>query len=388
MKHSLTPQMKQIRRLSFILIGSVSLNIILSSLLGYQAFFENSSMSLEGPLKVSREKPLATNAELSCAIGALKALSIEELMMKLPDRRVVENGFTVGDLSLGALAGFYYFDIERALGKSLEKKILSFGSKGETLVVYPTLSETDFSTIESFIRQEKWPFRAQGLYRLLKNGKFKSNSSLEEAFSVTPEFISIERLLSRASVKVEKKDIIELALSVDWGKVAAIHEKQKEALDISEGPRRLFLLDWILQGSQPAAEILLKSDWEFALKKIDDITTVEILTLLKDKQEISEKFASEILKTPRSDIVRRSALTLAPEIIPEKETLAKLVVKPTIKPLPPSLKISERIYIIEQNDSLWKIAKKFNVTIESIRKLNALVTDDLKPGRPLRIPLK
>ena len=45
-------------------------------------------------------------------------------------------------------------------------------------------------------------------------------------------------------------------------------------------------------------------------------------------------------------------------------------------------------YIVQAGDSLYKIAKEFNTTIDSIKKLNNLVTDTLSIGQVLKIPEK
>lgn len=47
---------------------------------------------------------------------------------------------------------------------------------------------------------------------------------------------------------------------------------------------------------------------------------------------------------------------------------------------------TKRLYIIQEGDSLWKIAKRFNVDVEVIKANNKLDSDFLKPGRPLIIP--
>lgn len=396
----MTPYVNQLKRLSYILLASLSLNGILGCFLFYWVFRERPPVPVcENYLRPSESVPLALDGELSPTIQELKELSIEQLIVKLSDKHVIENGFTVGDLSLAALAGFYYFDVERALTrpnefKSLEQKILGYGTKGETLIVYPALSDSDFLSIEAFIRRERWPFRAQGLFRLMKNGKFKQDPTLKEAFFFTPEYLAVERLLSRANEKIDKQEILALLLSGEWGKLAAFHETQRASLDLSEPVRRSFLLDWIQQNSLPAAEILLKTDPEFALKKLDDKTTTRLLSLLKDSPDIAISYASQLLKTPRSDAVRRAALVYLPEALVTKAPMLQPPLKNTPKvnhlsmPLTLPMNGKEQVYIVQVNDSLWKIAKRFQISIDIIRKMNGLTTDELKPGRPLRLPLK
>lgn len=369
----MNPAIQQIRRLSWILLFSLTINVSFITGLLYN-FLTDFSTEPVYP-KVSAAQTLATKAELTAAILALKGLGIDELRSKLTDRRVVENGFTVGDLALSSLVGFYFFDVERAIKHPLEKAVLSYGDKGETLVVYPGLSDTDFATLDKFRKEEKWPFRAQGLFRLLKSDKFKDDPSLKEAFFLTPEFRSVELILARAPVKVDKNETLELILSQEWGKTAAFHENQKKSLDLSEGARRLFLLSAIdEQNSAPAARLLLKTDRDFALKKLEDKITVKILSLLKDHKELIEGFGSELVKTPRSEAVKRATTAYsAPRVVPP---IKKNAASPS----------KERIYIVQKNETLKSIAKQFNLNIDILRKMNGLSTDDLKAGRPLRVP--
>ena len=43
------------------------------------------------------------------------------------------------------------------------------------------------------------------------------------------------------------------------------------------------------------------------------------------------------------------------------------------------------IYFTKKDDTLWKIAKEFRSTIESVKKCNELTTDELMPGTELFI---
>lgn len=45
-------------------------------------------------------------------------------------------------------------------------------------------------------------------------------------------------------------------------------------------------------------------------------------------------------------------------------------------------------YIVKEGDSLWKIAKKFNLTVDEIKKANFLQTDVIYPNQLLYLPSK
>ncbi len=68
-----------------------------------------------------------------------------------------------------------------------------------------------------------------------------------------------------------------------------------------------------------------------------------------------------------------------------------------VSPLAPSLKTQDikstavrsnslLIYIVQEGDSLWKIAKRFGVKVDDIKKLNHIKSDHLKKGIALNIP--
>ena len=45
-----------------------------------------------------------------------------------------------------------------------------------------------------------------------------------------------------------------------------------------------------------------------------------------------------------------------------------------------------RYYVVQEGDSLWKISRKYKAHIESIKTINHLQSDFLKPGTTLKIP--
>lgn len=419
MKH--LSDLNQLKRLSSILFVSLTCNAALAVGLGYYFWVDRP------PTPVCEHKPVSTkksHPHLTVAIGAqdaIKALKkhpMIDLKEKLSDKRVVEMGYTVRDLSLGALAGFYQLDIEKALKKPIEEKWLQYGSEGETLAVYPGLSDEDFNHILSFMETEKWPFKTEGLFKLLKSEKWKGDASLEDAFFLTPEFLTFENIFSPA--KIDRKTLLDLVLSGDYGKLKGYHERHKALHEISDSERRLILLDYLNGASLISAQLLLKGDYEFTLKKLNDDQTIQILTLFKDKTADSEKFAKALLESPRSDRVRRVAVERLYEYagnpLPQEFDLKKAIeaklpqvaktnitpVKPTI----PSVKTSvgaiqkappkmapklplkkEKIYIVQNNETLWSVAKKFKVDVNVIKKMNAIDTEKLKPGTALRIPI-
>ncbi|MBR5548716.1 MAG: LysM peptidoglycan-binding domain-containing protein [Kiritimatiellae bacterium] len=64
-----------------------------------------------------------------------------------------------------------------------------------------------------------------------------------------------------------------------------------------------------------------------------------------------------------------------------------IVVKKEVKPLPPP-EPEYTIYIVQRGDYLAKISKKYNVTINSIKRLNNLKDDNIRIGQKLKLPGK
>ena len=65
----------------------------------------------------------------------------------------------------------------------------------------------------------------------------------------------------------------------------------------------------------------------------------------------------------------------------------KIVEKKEVKPLPPP-EPEYTVYIVQRGDYLAKISKKYNVTINSIKRLNNLKDDNIRIGQKLKLPGK
>ncbi len=54
--------------------------------------------------------------------------------------------------------------------------------------------------------------------------------------------------------------------------------------------------------------------------------------------------------------------------------------------VPSSSTAGNRIYVVKSGDSLWKIANLYNTTVDDIKRLNNLTTNILQIGQELLIP--
>lgn len=404
--------LRQIRTLTISLFISGALNVLLIAFTFFWAFRERP------PTPYCELKPKAentrsyafspTNADL---IKNYKALSYEQLFSKLMKTGLVEDGFTERDLALAVLAAFHDFDLEKALGKfslPLQKRMLSFNEGQEKIIIYSGLTNDQFDSILTYIHTEKWPFKSKGLYHLLKKEQYKEDQTLLDAFMLTQEYALTEKLFKNFPIK--KEDVLFLLQEGDWGLLSAFIEKQKTSPDFGDENRQRFLLGYLKAGSKTAAKILLKTDFEFVSKRLSDPTVISIARLIEENTPEASQFLASLAASPRGDQVRAivtdkyeeltgkkweplvsrtttlgSAATIE-KAIPIKEA-PKSPMKPVAKVTQPPKK-KDVLYIVQDGDSLWKIAKLFKVSINEIRSVNKLKTDFLKPGTPLKIPPK
>lgn len=401
--------LNQIRFLSISLFLSGAMNIILLAFFVFWAFYDRPLTPYMEPKPLIQKDvvgSLAASPSNADLLSRYKTKSYQQLIPLLSQPKLVEDGFTERDLAIGILVAFHEFDLERALGPGqhhVQKRMLSFDDGKNKVIIFPNLTKSEIENIQTFVKTEKWPLKPKGIFQLLKQSK--KGDSLYEAFYLTPEFISVETLFKGHGIK--KDELLQMLIEGSWGQLSTFNEKQKTFVDVSEEARQKLLLSYINENSSTAAAIFLKTDYEFASKRLSDPTVLSILRLLKNNPQTT-KFLSAISASSRGDsvkayaqeqykemtgrsfepLVSRETITIKPQVIEKVITFPKdpppkvAVVTP-----PPAIK-KNLLYIVQDGDSLWKISKRFKVPMEDIRALNGLKSDNLKPGSPLRIPEK
>jgi nucleoid-associated protein YgaU len=123
-----------------------------------------------------------------------------------------------------------------------------------------------------------------------------------------------------------------------------------------------------------------------------------LLDLCSEKTPALEQFARQLLTSPRTDPVLKRAGALlyvfAGESVPEPydHALALQRFFPTPKakvalpPAPTAAAPKKKLHTIEPGDNLWKIARKYRVSVEEIMRANRLDSEKLRPGKQLEIP--
>lgn len=400
---------KKSRFLTQLLIWSGAINIGLLSSLIYLVFErrpETIAFELQPVSEASHKKIQTTNQEI---LTTFSTLSWAELVAHLDALELVEEGYKKRDLALASLVAFHGFDIERALqGSFLQRRTIAFsrkeGPEEIILTFYPGLTEDQFHAIQHFIQTEKFPLTSQGLFYEIQQTTPPRDPSLLQAFYLTPEFSSILTLCQRTGVNLPREFLIEMVAQGDWKILHQFAEEQKQALDLSPDRLKKLLLGYVRCRSVFAAKILLQWDREFLLKRLEDRDLIAFLDLFKDSSPPLEALLKELIISPRSDAVLQKAAERLylfaqmpfPELYDHRQTLATFAGIPLqspsqplqVAPAPQIVQRGELKHIIQKGDNLWKIARKYKVSIEALRKANRLETDKLREGKTLIIPIK
>ncbi len=422
------PQERLVQRLGKALLVSGIFNIALLALLFYWLINETPPRPYcesKPAEKQEQQAPLAVEQSNGEIIRSFRTMPIEQLIAKLTNTQLVENGYTQRDIALAALSTFHHFDLARALlghAQPAQRRKIPFGKNraGERVevIVYPGLSEEQFQAIVHFANTERWPLTSHGLFLRLRKQRGEYDPSLADAFFLTQEFLAVEMLFNRSEARVEKNELLNVIFQGSWSMLSKFVEQQRTAQDLSPARRQSFLLDYIKRESRAAAYLLLKTDGAFAARKLDDEHVIVLLNLLLEKTPEAEQLALTFLTSPRGDAVWQLAAVrlydYAGEPKPDKNlhhaALTRFVTQtnaaavPRAPSAPPASPVASQqppaasnaskspprrgqLYIVQEGDSLWKISRRFHVDIETLKVYNQLDSDFLKPGTTLKIPV-
>jgi hypothetical protein len=361
--------MRKARWLTQALILSGTLNIGLLATFAYVVLREkDASVPLE--LKAKAETPLSATLTNASLLKAYSVLTYPELLLRLDTKELVEEGLCKRDLALSCLVAFHHFNCEKAIGALPQKRSLLFthdnGQEKIELPVYPGLQDDQFKAILHYAKTEKWPLNSQGLFYELQRS-IPREPSLIDAFCLTTEFETAQALFSKTGTALPKPLLIELLCEGNWKTLSTFTSEQRQALDLSVDTRRAFLCASLAHRSKTAAKLLLETETEFLLKRCDDTQILTFFDLCDPACPQLEPFATALLVAPRSDAVLARARAIAKE--PQ-------LVAP----------VHKRMYTIENGDSLWKIARKFHVSVDTLIHANHLETERLRAGKQLIIP--
>lgn len=402
------------RKLTQMLVISGTLNIALLATFVY-SLVKNNEVSVPIELQPVAKEQGASHVGIEPLLRAYSLLSFQDLLLRLEGKDLIEDGYTRRDLALACLVAFHHFNVERALGGvDVQKRYIPFrngeGQEQMPLAIFPGLADFQYEAIQHFARTERWPLTPQGLFFEIQRSQ-ERDPTLLEAFFLTPEFHTTYLLFTRSGFKMEREVMVEMLAQGSWSTLHTFTEEQRRGQDFSSERCRAFLVSYIDGRSSLAAKLLLEIDLEFASKRLSDAQVLTLFDLLPPHTSSLAPFAKELIVSPRCDAVWKRAATLlytlAAEPLPEPydhmRTLARFAAYGFPHPIPPpprpvtasaptvqapAAAKGRRVHTIQVGDSLWKIARKYKVTVDSLKRANKLESEKLRVGKQLEIPEK
>ncbi len=370
--------MHHTKRLTQALILSGTLNLGLIATFTYFVIKDKqAAVPIELKPMASQNIPGSLNNEE--LLRAYSQLPFAELLLRLENQELVEDGFRKRDLALSCMVAFHHFNLDAALGGLLPQKrevLLSHANNQEriTLSLFPGVTPAQFEAVMRYARTEKWPLSNQGLFFEIKRAAIPRDPTLLEAFFHTSEFQMASLLFSRTGLPIEKEQLIEMLAQGDWAILQTFCEKQKLAQDLSLEARRTFLIAYLNCNAPLAAQLLLEADFEFTSKRMDDAELLKLFDLVNVNSPKLALLAKELLASPRSDAVWKRASSFRapqPNVVVQKEAPSQ----------------QKRIHTVQKGDSLWKIAKQYKVSVKELMRANHLESEQmLRQGKKLEIP--
>ncbi len=413
------PWIKRTKWLTQALIISGTLNIgFISTFVYFVLKDKQEALSIElAPASLESASKVATNIQL---LHSYSLLPYQELILRLEGSDHVEDGLTKRDLALACLVAFHNFNLDKALGGlSIQKKIIPFTNKEaqETMdvCVFPGLADYQFLAIIQYAKTEKWPLTSQGLFYEIKRSPIACDSSLLDSFYLTPEYHAAYTLLTKSGLNLTREQIIDLIVQGDWKTLSDLSVQQRLRLDLSSEKRLNFLIQYLNQHSAFAAKLLLDTDPDFVSKRLDDSQILTLLDLYPHQTSSLQNFAKELLASPRTDVVCRRAASIlyafvgeeipepfdytlaAQRFLPQRAEKNPVIAPDALilqtkasfqAPSPPPAPLKKKTHQIEPGDNLWKIARKYNVSVDELMRANRMDSEKLRPGKQLEIPDK
>ncbi len=114
-------------------------------------------------------------------------------------------------------------------------------------------------------------------------------------------------------------------------------------------------------------------------------TYIHIVKKGESLWQISRKYGVSVSSIKKQNNLKSNILKLGQKLVIKKQICKVIVKRPQIKSASKKRKFIV-LYKVRKGDSLWSIAKKFNVSVSTIKKINSLKSNYLKVGQVLKIP--
>ncbi len=415
---------------SWILLMSLSVNVAVIAFLVFQ--MREGEMWFEVATKEPVAAPLPTTARsesLKSEISYLFAKSDEEVIAALENETVVANGYRLQELAVAVLLarGYQVEDPLRPLG-AWPQPLSAFSwtdADGKHVVIklFSHLGAREIQAVRAFICETAVPFTAEGIVRKMSQGH--DSVLMKNALVRTDEWMTFSRLFS-ALPEEERLSLAKDVGGEPFSAVVAWGLSHTDPKDV--GP---FIASVFSRYPSPClAELVASTYADVVVFQASDETALLLFSHLPPQSEAGVRLAMRLLHGQRKlPVWQASQAYLAraasmptlcsmrreevlawlqqvarpvresPPPTPQREAPAAV---PAPKPAPmatpstPVAQVSKRVaarqlqpyrtYVVRKGDTLWSIAKRFNVDVEKLKYLNGLKGTTLTPGKVLRIP--
>jgi len=347
-------------------------------------------------------------------IATLDALSDRELLAKLDDTTIVSHGYSVQELALALLRlrDYQVEDPLRSFGKWPQPlSSLSWSGKdgsSREVFLFSSISSEEIQAVSDFLSKSQVPFTPCGIVERLVP---ENRELFVLALVRTDEWARFIKLFPDFS----EDQCVDIAQELGGkGFLSAIEENGQERSE-----RLLSLFE--KYSSKHLAEYLAAECPDCIVARGSDESVLRVLCSLPMQSDGGLRLSIRLLQAPRKSIVWKAAQAFLARALNRADiakvskeelfdalkqfigmkrevvTTQKKEDKPS-KPVPstPLSEISTRAatrqltpyktYVVKKGDTLWSVAKRFNVHVEKLKYLNGLKGTKLSPGITLRIP--
>ncbi len=362
------PFVQKMKTLTNILIVSVGVNVAFGGTLIYHFCIKDIT-----PMVHLELPEVALRKEHGDLLHSFFEMRFEELVLELSNTAEISDGYKICDLVLAILSTYHYLDLSKALmGENLEVREVMFlhtdGGESFPLSLYPDVKDYQYELIKGYIKENTYPFTAEGLFAELKIQKEASPTELVAAFMLSKEFIAIYTFVNRFFDNLPKEKLLLTLIAGTYKDIERFYYLYLENMDKPKEMIRYFLKTYCRYESRYAAEMWLDIDEHYILHQLTDEEIISIVKLTD-----RESFLQKIQTGVRNHGIRETAERKLP--------MDELVKIPTKNETTQFIS-----YVVKEGDSFWKIAHNHKVSVDAIKRANNLHSDLLKPGQKITIP--
>ena len=186
--------------------------------------------------------------------------------------------------------------------------------------------------------------------------------------------------------------VLKLVLEGSWSLLEKVYKAKQNPDYLSKQGAILCLEAYLSQGSTQALPYLIKLDMNYIVKRLDNNSLTHLLKGPRDTY--LKPLAKAVLLSPRKLLVRRQAAYWLykfyskpiPEPFDLQTSIKELIYQSSIGS--PIIVSSKRLtqYQVKKGDTLWRIAKYFQLDMDQLKAHNPEINKMLIPGSFIQIP--